>query len=67
MDFILGLFAREEINRFSADELDVFEKLIEAPDTEFYDWVSGRAEVPPEYDTEIFRRLLAFHAAPRNR
>ena len=67
MDFILGLFAREQIGRFSEEELEVFERLIEAPDPQFYEWVSGRAEVPAEYDTEIFRRLLAFHAAPRTR
>ncbi len=67
MDFILGRFAREEIGRLSDDELEVFEKLIEAPDPQFYDWVCGRAEVPAEYDTEIFRRLLAFHATPRTR
>jgi len=65
MDFILGRFAREEIGRFSDAELDVFEKLIEVSDTEFYYWVSGREKVPPEFDTEVFRRLLAFHAAPR--
>jgi antitoxin CptB len=65
MDFILGQFVNAEIERMSEAELDVFEHLLEAEDSDLYEWVSGRAATPPEYDSEIFRRILAFHAAPR--
>lgn len=67
MDFILGQFAEAEIGNLSEIELDLLERLIEAPDTELYEWVTGRAETPSEHDTEILRRLRAFHAAPRAR
>jgi antitoxin CptB len=67
MDFILGRFVDAEIAVFSATDLDLLERLIEAPDTDLYEWVTGRAEPPPEHDTEILRRLRAFHAAPRAR
>jgi antitoxin CptB len=64
MDFILGRFTDAEIERLTEAELDLFERLIEAPDTDLYEWVLGRAEAPPEHDTEILRRLRAFTAAP---
>lgn len=65
MDIILGRFTDAEIEHLSEAELDEFEHLLEAPDTNLYEWVSGRAPTPAEYDNAIFRRLVAFHAAPR--
>ncbi len=65
MDFILGRFAVAEVENLSEDELDLLERLIEAPDTDLYEWVTERAKTPPEHDTEILRRIRAFHAAPR--
>jgi antitoxin CptB len=64
MDFILGRFTDAEIEGFSETELDLFEALIEAPDTDLYEWVTGRSEAPPDLDTDILRRLRAFHAVP---
>ena len=66
MDFILGRFTDAEIEGFSEAELDLFETLIEAPDPDLYEWVTGRAEAPPELDTVILRRLRAF-TRPRTR
>ena len=65
MDFILGNFTNAEIERLDDAELDDFERLLEVPDTDLYEWVAGRAEAPPEHDTNVFRRLRAFHTAPR--
>ena len=65
MDFILGQFVNAEIERMSEADLDVFEHLLEAQDSDLYEWVSGRVKTPSEYDTDIFRRLLAFQATRR--
>jgi antitoxin CptB len=67
MDIILGHFTDDEIDRLSEADLDVFERLLEAPDTDLYDWVTGRTEAPPDHDTDVFRRLRDFHAVPRTR
>jgi antitoxin CptB len=64
MDFIFGRFAEAEIAGLTETELDLLERLIEAPDTDLYEWVTGRAEAPPEYDTQMLHRLRAFHAQP---
>ncbi len=61
MDLIMGRFADEVIGALSEAELDEFERLADVPDQELYAWVSGGAKVPPNYDTGMLRRLLAFN------
>lgn len=63
MDLLMGRFADAEIDRFSEDEMAVFEALIEVPDRDLFAWISGTAETPENYDTDVFRRLTAFHVA----
>ena len=60
-DLIMGGFADAEIGNLSEAELDEFERLIEVLDRDLLSWVTGEAEVPANYDTEVFRRLKAFH------
>jgi antitoxin CptB len=59
-DILLGQFARAHIESFGPEELDQYECLLAAGDNEIFDWVSGQAEVPPEADTPVLRKLIAF-------
>lgn len=59
-DILLGQFARDHIATFDEAELDQYERLLAAADNDIFDWVSGQAEVPPEADTPVLRRLMAF-------
>jgi antitoxin CptB len=59
-DILLGQFARAHIASFGAEELDQYERLLAAGDNEIFDWVSGQAAIPPEADTAVLRKLLAF-------
>jgi len=59
-DILLGQFARAHISGFDAAELDQYERILSAGDNDIYDWVSGKVEVPPDHDTPVLRRLLAF-------
>ena len=59
-DILLGQFARAHIDSFDEGELDQYERLLEASDNAIFDWVSGQAPIPPEADTPVLRRLLAF-------
>jgi antitoxin CptB len=61
MDLIMGRFADAEIGGLSEAELDEFERLIEVLDRDLLSWVTGEAQVPSNYDSEVFRRLKAFH------
>jgi antitoxin CptB len=59
-DILLGQFARAHIAGFDAHELDQYERLLETGDNEIYDWITGRIAVPPEADTPVLRKLMAF-------
>ena len=61
MDLIMGRFADSEIGNLSEAELDEFERLIEVLDRDLLSWVTGEAEVPENYDSDVFRQLKAFH------
>ena len=59
-DILLGQFARAHIASFDAGELDQYERLLAAGDNDIFDWVSGQAEIPPEADSAVLRKLKAF-------
>ena len=59
-DILLGQVARAHIAGFDSAELDQYERLLAAGDNDIFDWVAGKAEIPPEDDTPVLRKLLAF-------
>ncbi len=59
-DLIVGPFADAHVAEFDAAELDAFERLLEAPDQDLYEWIVGRTPVPPEHDNSVMERLSAF-------
>src|SRR5215831_6922580 len=61
MDLIMGRFADATIAQLTQDELADFEHLMEAPDRELLAWITGEADVPPDYDTALFRRMRRFN------
>ncbi len=56
-DLMLGHFADAHLASFSDDQLDRYEALIAADDHDLYNWIVGRAPVPAEFDTDIFRLI----------
>jgi antitoxin CptB len=65
-DLIVGRFADVYIDRFDEAALDDFERLIEVPNAELYNWVSGEAQVPAEHDTTVLRDLKTFHTMSKD-
>jgi len=61
MDLVMGRFADVHIGGFSDAELDAFDELLDAPDQQAFAWITGVEDVPPEFDTPMFRRLRGFH------
>lgn len=61
MDLVIGRFADAHITGFSDAELDAFEELLEIPDQQALAWVIGTEDVPPDFDTPMFRRLRDFN------
>ncbi len=61
MDLVYGRFADAQIAALSEAELKDLEKLLELRDQQVFDWIFGAQPLDPDYDTPLFRRLLAFH------
>ncbi len=68
MDLLMGSFTDSEIRTMSDDDLATLELLIEAPDRDLFAWITDKVETPANYDTDVFRRMKAFHThvAPIN-
>ena len=62
VDLITGRFADAHIASLSEAEVDDFERLMDVPEPDLLAWVMGSAATPPDHDTELFRRMCAFHA-----
>lgn len=65
MDLVLGPFADSAIAAMTDAELDAYEHLSDAPDPSLHAWITGELPVPPDYDTDMFRRIHAFARGKR--
>jgi antitoxin CptB len=65
MDLILGRFADANIERLVDRELDAFERLMDLPDGEVLNWLTGASAVPAAYDGPLFQRLREYHLRER--
>src|SRR3546814_6803299 len=62
-DLILGRFADRYLETFDAAELSAYERLLDYPDPEIFDWVSGRVPLPVELESPVTRLLMKFNVA----
>lgn len=60
LDLIFGPFADAAIETLDAHELEDYERLLNLQDSDLMDWVLGARPVPPEIDSPLLRRILAF-------
>lgn len=60
-DLIMGRFADAHVDGFSDAELDQYEHLLDALETDLLGWMTGVSEVPSDHDTTMFRRVRDFH------
>ena len=68
MDLLLGGFADAAIEKLEEEDLRSLEELLEVPDHDVFAWLTDQAQVPPVFDTPLFRHLKRFHdhAHPQN-
>lgn len=59
-DLILGGFAKAHIAELSEEELTMFEELLGAPDQDIYEWISGKAPTPAQYETSLIAKLRQY-------
>jgi antitoxin CptB len=56
-DILLGGFVERHIAALPESELAALEDVLELPDNDLADWLTGRSEIPPEADTPMLRRI----------
>ena len=65
-DLLLGSFAERHLPDFTAEQVDRYEALLGADDSDLLAWIGGRAIPPRERESDVLRLLLAFKYTPRS-
>lgn len=60
-DLIMGRFADTHIASLSEAELDQYEHLLEALESDLLAWLTGASPAPAAHDTPMLRRVRDFH------
>ena len=58
-DLMIGGFVRENLQSLTEEDLDALEALMERPDPDLADWLTGRREIRPEDATPMLLRIRA--------
>ncbi|MGD0108612.1 MAG: succinate dehydrogenase assembly factor 2 [Rhodopila sp.] len=61
-DLMIGGFVRVHLASLTETDLDALELVMEMPDTDLADWLTGRVPIPPEKETPMLRRMRDFLA-----
>ena len=56
-DLMIGGFVRANLYSLTDADLDALEALLEMPDADLADWLTGRRPVPPESASPMFLRI----------
>jgi antitoxin CptB len=58
-DLLIGGYVHPRIAAMTDAELDALEEVMELPDVDLADWLSGRLPIPPECDSPMLRAMRA--------
>jgi antitoxin CptB len=56
-DLLVGGYVERCIDALTDAELDALEAVLELPDTDLADWLTGRKPIPPEADSRMLRAI----------
>jgi antitoxin CptB len=56
-DLMIGGFVRSNLALLTDDDMDALEALLEIPDVDLADWLTGRRAIPPDAETPMLRRI----------
>ncbi|MEN8236289.1 MAG: succinate dehydrogenase assembly factor 2 [Pseudomonadota bacterium] len=60
LDLLLGGFAQKYLSDFTDSQLVLFENLLDCPENDLLDWVTGVAPAPEEYATNVLEKIRTF-------
>jgi antitoxin CptB len=56
-DLLIGGFVARRISLLSEEAMEALERLLELPENDLADWLTGRRPVPPEADTPMLHEI----------
>eukprot|EP01134_Creolimax_fragrantissima_P004229 CFRG4229T1 len=59
-DLLLSTFARQYLDTMTADELHLYDKLLDENDWDLYYWITDKKPVPNEFNHEVFQKLKTY-------
>jgi len=62
-DLLVGGFVGAAIGAMEEAELDALEAVLDLPDVDLFDWLTGRRPVPDEAASPLLRRMVAWSRA----
>ncbi|WP_419901461.1 succinate dehydrogenase assembly factor 2 [Kiloniella sp.] len=66
-DLIIGSFADDNVSKMGAEELNLFERVLEIPDPVLYDWIIGNSEPTENMHNKVLDDLLSYKYTPNPR
>jgi antitoxin CptB len=61
-DLMIGGFVRAHLASLTEADVDALEAVMEMPDTDLANWLTGREPIPEEEETPMLRRMREFLA-----
>ena len=61
MDILIGGFVDVHLADLTAGDIGDLERLLDVQDQQAFSWLCGTHAPPPEHDTAVFHKILAFH------
>lgn len=56
-DLMLGGYVAARLDTLSESDMDALEAVLELPDVDLADWLTGRRPIPPESDSPMLRAM----------
>jgi antitoxin CptB len=66
-DLLIGGFVARRIDAMDQAAMDALEEVMELPDSDLADWLTGRLPIPPEADSRMLREMRAAAEAGEGR
>jgi antitoxin CptB len=66
-DLLIGGYVSRHIATLTESELDGLEAVMDLPDTDLADWLTGRLPIPREHDSATLQAIRAFALDPERR
>ena len=56
-DLLIGGFVEKRSHTLTDAEMDALEEIMELPDVDLADWLTGRLPIPPDADSPMLRAM----------